>query len=144
MDTFTRDEFQALLLQAVERTRSLAGQDLAEPLPPDTLLVLGAFGQGHRASSVDEVLTYLYKDGTFPRVIVVGLWGIVDGQALVALLPSGHRYTNDRALTLNLPPAMGPFNCVGLMLRGTVWERPRPLTHQDLMQSAASWAQQRT
>jgi hypothetical protein len=139
METFTRDEFQALLLKAVECTRSRADRDLAEPLPPATLLVLDAFGQWHRASSVDEVLTYLYTDGTFPLVIVVGLWA-VDGQALVALLPSGDRYTNDRALTLNQPPAMGPFNCVGLMLRGTVWERPRPLTPQDLVESAASWA----
>jgi hypothetical protein len=107
-------------------------------------LVLGAFGQGHRASSVDEVLAYLYKDGTFPRVVVVGLWGIVDHQALVAILPSGHPYTNDRALTLEQPPEMGPFNCVGLMLRPSVWERPRPLTRQDLEDSAASWAQHRT
>jgi hypothetical protein len=143
METFTREEFRVLLLQAVERTRSLAEQDVVEPLPPDTLLVLSAFGQGRRALSVDEVLAYLYKDGTFPRVVVVGLWGVVDGRTLVAVLPSGHPYTHDRALTWNQPPEMGPFNCVGLMLRGAVWKRPRPLTRQDLEDSAASWAQQR-
>jgi len=134
METFTREEFRVLLLQAVERTRSLAEQDVVEPLPPDTLLVLSAFGQGRRALSVDEVL---------PRVVVVGLWGVVDGRTLVAVLPSGHPYTHDRALTWNQPPEMGPFNCVGLMLRGAVWKRPRPLTRQDLEDSAASWAQQR-
>ena len=143
METFTHDEFRVLLLQAVERTRRLAERDLAEPLPPDTLLVLSAFGQGRRTLAVDEVLAYLFRDGTFPRVVVVGLWGMVDGQALVALLPSGHPYTHDRALTWNQPPELGPFNCVGLMLRGTVWERPRPLTRQDLEDSAAAWAQQR-
>jgi hypothetical protein len=143
MEAFTREEFRVLLLQAVVRTRSLAERDLAEPLPPDSLLVLSAFGQGRRSLSVDEVLAYLFKEGTFPRIVVVGLWGIVDGHALVALLPSGHPYTHDRALTWNQPPEMGPFNCVGLMLRGAVWEQPRPLTRQDLEDAAAAWAQQR-
>lgn len=143
METFTREEFRVVLLQAVERIRGLAQQDLAEPLPSGTLLVLDAFGQGRRASSVDEVLAYLYKDATFPRLVVVGLRGIVDGQALVAILPSGHPFTNNRALTWKQPPAMGPFNCVGLMLRGSVWQRPRPLTRKDLEDAAASWGQQR-
>ncbi len=143
MKTFTHEEFRLLLLQAVERTRSLAERDLAEPLPQDTLLVLSAFGQGRRALPVDEVLAYLFKDSRFPRVVVVGLWGIVDGQALVALLPSGHPYIYDRALTWSQPPEMGPFNCVGLMLRPSVWKRPRPLARQDLEDAAASWAQQR-
>jgi len=144
METLTRDEFRTLLLRAVERARALAQADLAEPLPEDTLLVLVAFDQGHRASSVDEVLAYLYRDDAFPRVVVVGLRGLVDGKALVSLGPSGHGYVGDRALTWNFPPEMGPFNCVGLMLRGSVWQRPRPFTRQDLEDSAAPWARQRT
>jgi hypothetical protein len=144
METLTRDEFRTLLLRAVERTRTLAQADLAEPLPQDTLLVLDAFDQGHRASSVDEVLAYLYRDDAFPRVVVVGLRGLVDGKAVVSLGPSGHSYVRDRALTWNFPPGMGPFNCVGLMLRGSVWQRPRPFTRQDLEDSAAPWARQRT
>jgi hypothetical protein len=145
VETFTHEEFRVTLLQAVERTRDLAEQHVAEQLlPSGTLLVLDAFGQGRRASSVEEVLAYIYKDGTFPRVVVVGLRGIVDGQALVAICPSGHPFTDDRALTWNEPPEMGPFNCVGLMLRGLVWRRPRPLTREDLEESAAFWASRRT
>jgi hypothetical protein len=144
METLTRDEFRTLLLRAVERTRTLAQADLAEPLPEDIVLVLDAFDQGHRASSVDEVLAYLYRDDAFPRVVVVGLRGLVDGKALISLGPSGHRYVRDRALTWNFPRGMGPFNCVGLMLRGSVWQRPRPFTRRDLEDSTAPWARQRT
>jgi hypothetical protein len=144
MGTLTRDEFCTLLLRAVERTRALAQADLAEPLPQDTLLVLVAFDQGHRTSSVDEVLAHLYRGGAFPRVVVVGLRGLIDGKALVSLGPSGHSYVRDRALTWNFPPEMGPFNCVGLMLGDSVWQRPRPFTRQDLEDSAAPWARQRT
>lgn len=144
MQTLTHDAFRALLLEAVERTRTMAEGDLAEPLPTDTLLVLDAFGQGRRVLTVDEVLAYLYRDGAFPREVVVGLRGLFEGKALVTLGPSGHPYVRDRALTWNAPQEMGPFNCVGLMLRGFIWQRPRPFTRQDLADSAALWARLRT
>ncbi len=144
MATYTPNEFRALLLQAVEQTRAVAQREMAEPLPRDTLLVLDAFEQGHRASFVEEVLAWLYRDGAFPRVVVLGVRGIVDGTTLVAVIPSGHAYVHDRALMLNHPPEMGPFNCVGLMLRAEVWQRPRPLTRHDLEYAAAPWQAQRT
>ena len=144
VDTYTRDEVRALLLQAIEQTRVVAQREVAEPLPEATLLVLSAFGQGRHASSVEEILAQLYRDDSFPRVVVVGVRGIVDGKTLVGLGPSGHAYVRDRALTWNHPPALGPFNCVGLMLAGGVWERPRPLTRRDLEQACALWGDHRT
>jgi hypothetical protein len=144
VETYTANEFRSLLLQAVEQTRAVAQREVAEPLPPDTLLVLDAFEQGHRASSVDEVLAWLYRDGAFPRVVVMGVRGIVDDKALVAVIPSGHAYVRDRASTLNHPPEMGPFNCVGLMLSYQVWQRARPRTRHDLEEAAAQWQAYRT
>ncbi len=92
---------------------------------------------------MNEVFVYLCKDGTFTRIVVVRLRRIVGSHTLVAILPSGHHYADDRALTLNQLPEMRPFNCVGLMLRESVWQRPRLLTREDLEESAPSWSQQR-
>ena len=144
METYTRDAFRAVLLQAIERNRALAQHEVAEPLPAAHVFVLAAFEQGRRASSVEEILAWLYRDGAFPRVVVVSVRGIVDGKTLVSFTPSGHAYVRDRALTWNQPPELGPFNCVGLMLSDGVWHRPRPLAHRDLEDAAAWWRAQRT
>jgi hypothetical protein len=75
-------------------------------------------------SSVDEILARLYRDGTSPRVVVVGVLGIVDGKTPVGVAPSGHAYVRNRALTCNHPPELGPFSCVDPTLSGGVWQRP--------------------
>ena len=144
VETYTRDEFRALLLRAIEDTRSMAQVDVAEPLPVENLLVLEAFSQGLRESSVDEILTWLYRDGTFPRVVVMSVNGIVDGKTKVRIAPSGHAYVRDRALTWNEPPDLGPFHCVGLMLGRAIWQRPRPFSARDLEESTARWRALRT
>jgi hypothetical protein len=144
VETYSANEFRSLLLQAVEQTRAVAQREVAESLPPDTLFVLDAFAQGHRVSSVDEVFAWLYRDGAFPRLVVMGVRGIVEDKTLVAVIPSGHTYVRDRTLTLNHPPEMGPFNCVGLMPSYQVWQRARPLTRHDLEEAAAHWQAHRT
>lgn len=141
MESYTRDNFRRLLETAIERTIEAAQPFVADLLPPGRLLVLDAFQQGRRESTIDEILPYLYRDGAFPRVVVVGLRGIVDDKCLVAILPSGHAYVRDHTRTWNQPPEMGPFNCVGLMLRGhiSVWNMSQPVSLQDLKVSGALW-----
>ena len=139
VETYTRNEFRALLRKAIEQTRAVAQSEVTESLPKANVLVLDAFEQGHRASSVNEIPAWLYRDGTFPRVVVVGVRAIVDGKTLVGVAPSGHTYVRERALTWNHPPELGPFNCVGLTLSSGVWQRPRPLTLRDLADAAAQW-----
>lgn len=141
-DTYTRDEFRTLLQRAVGRSRSIAQSDIAEQLPEGEIIVVDAFGRGRQQSSMEEAVSYLYRDGTFPRVIVVGIRGVVDGKTLIVLAPSGHTYVSDRAATWNHPPEFGPFNCVGLMVHGAIWKRPHPLSLWDLEEAAAYWKEQ--
>lgn len=143
VDTYTRDEFRRLLLRAIAQTRAVAQREVAAPLPEANVLMLNAFEQGGHASTEEEVLTWLYQDGAFPRLVVVGVCGIVDDQVLVRLAPSGHGYVRDRAVAWNHPPELGPFQCVGLMLSHGVWDRPRPLSRRDLEDAAAGWPPQR-
>ena len=65
----------------------------------------------------------IYRDGTIPSV-VVGLRGIVDGNTLVGLGPSGHAYVRDCAVTENHLHEVGLFTCVGLMLTGSSGSGP--------------------
>jgi hypothetical protein len=116
VETYTRDELHALLFKAIDHTRSMAQADVAEALPTENLLVLDGFLHGLHESSVEDILNWLYRDGTFPRLVVVSVNGIVDGKTNVRIAPSGHHYVRDRALTWNEPPDPGPFHCGGLMM----------------------------
>src|SRR5262245_20824384 len=144
MTVLTREDFRSLLRDALVRTRELAQREVADPLPADSLLILDAFGRGRQESSCDEIVPYLYRDGTFPREVVVGVRGIVDGRTALVLAPTGHPYVDDLRRSLNQPPGMGPFNCVGLMVRAFVAARPRPLSRQDLEDAAALWRRVRS
>ncbi len=144
MITLTRAQFHEALLKARERSSELAEAELASSLPKEFVNVLDAFGQGRRASTEEEIANTLYKDGYFPRVVVVGIRGIVDGKTLVVFAPSGHKYVNDLSLTWDERSGLGPFNPVGLMVRGFVAKRPRPLTLKDLEESAEFWHQMRS
>jgi hypothetical protein len=108
----------------------LAQQQVADPLPKATRLELA--GNKNRGLSLEEVVSGLYRDGTFPRIVDVFVQGIADEQTLLYLRPSGHAWTEDLAQTWNQPAGRGPFKSLGLLLPASIARRPRPLSRQDL------------
>ena len=102
-------------------------------------LGLEAFGQQGKDLSLDEVLSFLYRDGTFPRIVDIAVRGIKDGRTFIWVRPSGHTYVSDFAQAWNTPVGMGPFKSIGLMLPGFIWQRSRPLSTQDLKEAGESW-----
>ena len=130
MSGLTREAFRLLLEQAIQQSMDLAQQQVSEPLPKALRLELA--GSHHRSLSLEEVISGLYRDGTFPRIVDVFVQGIADEQTLIFLRPSGHPATNDLALTWNQPAGMGPFKSQGLLLPVPIFQRPRPLSRQDL------------
>ena len=132
MSGLTREAFRLLLEQAIQWSMDLAQQEVADPLPPTTQLELALAGYSDRALSLEEVVSVLCRDGTFPRIVDVFVQGIADEQTLMYLRPSGHAWTDDLAQTWNQPAGMGPFKSLGLLLPASIASRSRPLSRQDL------------
>lgn len=132
MSGLTREAFRLLLQQAIHDSMNLAQQEVADPLPPTTQLELALAGYSDRTLSLEEVVSALYRDGAFPRIVDVFVQGIAGEQTLIFLRPSGHAPTNDLAQTWNQPAGMGPFKSLGLMLPTSIARRPRPLSREDL------------
>ncbi len=109
------------------------------PLPTQIYLGLEAFEQRGKELSLDEVMLFLYQDGTFPRIIDVAVRGIKNGSTFIWLRPSGHAYVSDFSQTWNTPVGMGPFKNIGLMLPYFIWQRSRPLSIQDLEEAGEKW-----
>lgn len=139
MPTVTKEALQQLLEQCMVITVEEVQKQIAEPLPTHLYVGLEAFGQQGKELSLDEVLSFLYRDGTFPRIIDVAVRGIRKGRTFIWIRPSGHIYVSDFAQTWNHPVGMGPFKNIGLMLPSAIWERPRPLSAQDLEEAGEKW-----
>jgi hypothetical protein len=137
--TVTKEVLRQLLETSISRAVNEAQREIDEPLPIDYYLVLEAFGQQGKELSLDEVLSFLFRNGTFPRIVDVAIRGIKDGRTLIWIRPSGHAYVGDFAQTWNAPVGMGPFKCIGLMLPQLIWQRPRPLSLQDLREAGENW-----
>ena len=132
MSTITKETLQQLMERCIALTVEEAQKHVAQPLPAPLTLGLEAFGQHRRELSGEEVLSFLYRDGTFPSIVDVAVRGIKHGCTFVWMRPSGHAYVSDFAHTWNYPAGMGPFKGCGLMLPSAIWERPRPFSLQDL------------
>ena len=130
MSGLTREAFRLLLEQAIQESLDLAQQQVADVLPKATRLELA--GNRNRGLSLEEVISGLYRDGTFPRIVDVFVQGTADEQTLIFLRSSGHAWTEDLAQTWNQPAGMGPFKSLGLLLPAAIAQRPRPLSRQDL------------
>lgn len=130
MRGLTCEAFRLLLEQAIQESMGLAQQQVADALPKTTQLELA--GNRNRGLSLEEVISGLYRDTTFPRIVDVFVQGIADEQTLIFLRPSGHAWTEDLAQTWNQPAGMGPFKSPGLLLPAAIAQRPRPLSRQDL------------
>ena len=131
--------FYQLFQSALNRSLELAQREVIDPLPEEMLLELAGFGQDGHESSPQHILSYLYQDGTFPRIVDIGVKGIVAGKTIVWIRPSGHSYTNDLSKTWNAPPDTGPFKSIGLILPVNIYNRPRPLSRNDLEEAAPLW-----
>lgn len=135
-DTLTRDAFRDLLALAVEQAVLRAQQEVNGPVPEGRRYKVLAFGQNRRALSLEEALDLLYADGSFPRIIDVTVCGVADDCTVIGLLPSGHSWVRDITETWNQPAGMGPFKPLGIMLPYRIYERPRPLSLDDLREAS--------
>jgi hypothetical protein len=139
MSTVTKEVLQQLLEKGIALAVGEAQKEIADPLPTQVYLGLGAFAQQGKELSLDEVLSFLYREGTFPRIVDLAVRGIKDGRTFIWIRPSGHAYVDDFAQTWNTPVGMGPFKSIGLMLPEFLWQRSRPLSTQDLKEAGEKW-----
>jgi hypothetical protein len=140
MSTVTEATLRQLLEKGIAAAIEEAQKEVADPLPVHRYLGLEAFGQRGKELSFDEVMSFLYRNGTFPKVVNICIRGIRDERAFVWIRPSGHAYVSDFSQTLNRPAGMGPFSSGGLLLPGTIWgKRPRPFSLQDLKEAGEIW-----
>src|SRR5258708_39628804 len=116
-----------------------AQQQVSEPLPTLLYVELEAFGQHGKELSLGEVIPFLFRDGTFPKVVDIAVRGIKDERTFIWIRPSGHEYVSDFSQTWNTPAGRGPFNSVGLMMPASIWERSRPFSPQDLKGAGGLW-----
>jgi hypothetical protein len=139
MPAVTEETIRQLLEQCITTAVEEARQQVSEPLPTQFYVGLEAFGQHRKELSLDEVIPFLYRDGTFPRVVDIAVRGIRDGRTFIWIRPSGHKYVNDFSQTWNTPVGMGPFKSVGLMLPTFIWRRSKPFSPQDLKEAGGKW-----
>ena len=139
MPIASKEAMRQLLEKCITMTVEEAQKEVSDPLPTQLYLGLEAFGQRGKESSFDEVLSFLYRNGTFPRVVDIAVRGIKDGRTFIWIRPSGHAHVSDFSQTWNTPAGMGPFKNIGLMLPSPIWERPRPLSARDLEEAGNRW-----
>lgn len=139
MPTVTEETIRQLLEQCIVVALKEAQQQVSESLP--TLLYVGleAFGQHGKELSLDKVTPFLYRDGTFPKVVDISVRGIKDERTFIWIRPSGHEYVSELSQTWNTPVGRGPFKSVGLMMPTLMWDRSRPFSLQDLKEAGEKW-----
>ena len=139
MSMVNEETIRQLLEQCIATTVKEVQQQVSEPLPTLLYMGLGAFGQHGKELSLDEIIPFLYRDGTFPRVVDIAVHGIKDERTFIWIRPSGHEYVNDFSQTWNRPPGMGPFNNIGLMMPYSIWKRSKPFSLEDLKEAWEKW-----
>jgi hypothetical protein len=139
MPMVTKEALRQLLERCIVLTVEEVQKQVVQPLPTFLYVGLEAFGQHGKELSLDEVMSFLYRDGTFPQIVDVAVRGIKSGRTFIWIRPSGHAYVDDFAQTWNNPAGMGPFKSIGLMLPSAIWGRPRPLSVQDLEKAGEKW-----
>ncbi len=70
MPAVTEETIRQLLEQCITTTVKEAQQQVSETLPTPLYVGLEAFGQHGKELSLDEVIPFLYRDGTFPIDVV--------------------------------------------------------------------------
>lgn len=67
MQTVTQEVFAGLFQQCIALALEETQKQVADPLPKELYLGLEAFGQRGKALSIEEVLTFLYRQGFSTR-----------------------------------------------------------------------------
>jgi hypothetical protein len=137
MPAITKEALQQLLEKCIATTVEEAQKQIADPLPTELYLGLEFLGQHGKELSVDEVMAFLYRDGTFPRGVDIAVRGVRDGRTFIWIRPSGHAYVSDFSQTWNTPTGMGPFKSIGLMLPFAAWKRSGPIPLQELKETGS-------
>ena len=135
----TEETLRQLLAQCIAATVEEAQKQVSEPLPTQLYVGLEAFGQHGKELSLGEVIPFLFREGTFPRVVDIAVRGIKEERLFIWIRPSGHVYVSDFSHTWHIPVGMGPFKSVGLMLPTAIWNRSRPFSIQDLKEAGEKW-----
>lgn len=139
MASLTQEAFEHLLVQAAYISIDVAQAQVVGALPQKIRWELLGFERSGKESSLDEIVAILYRNGAFPVIVDVFVAGVLDAFTLIRLVVSGHELVDDIAKTWNTPVGMGPFKSLGLMLPNPIWQRPRPLSLDDLREAAAGW-----
>lgn len=132
MDTAAYETFRRLLEKGIAYTIEDAQKNVSDPLPKQLHIELMNFGQKGKELSLDEVMSFIYQDGIFPRIVDIAVRGIKDDKTLIWLRASDHTYVSNLDETWNTPKGLGPFKSLGLMLPNAIWLRSRPLSSKDL------------
>src|SRR5258708_39697087 len=109
MPAVTEETIRQLLEQCITTTVKEAQQQVSETLPTPLYVGLEAFGQHGKELSLDEVIPFLYRDGTFPKVVDIAVRGIKDERTFIWIRPSGHEYVSDFSQTWNTLAARRTF-----------------------------------
>ena len=139
MSAVTKEALQQLFEHCITMVVEDVQKHVSAPLPTRISLGLEAFGQRGKVLSLDEVMHFLYQDGTFPRIVDVAVRGIKQEATLIWLRPSEHAYVSDFSQTWNTPVGMGPFKKCGLILPYSLSQRSMPLSVQDLEEAGEKW-----
>lgn len=76
MPAITKEALQQLLEKCIATTIEEVQKQISDPLPVRLYLGLEAFGQRGKELSLEEVMSFLYQDGTFPRCVDIAVRGI--------------------------------------------------------------------
>jgi hypothetical protein len=136
MSIITKEALKQLLEKCITTAMYEVQEGISDPLPAQLYLGLEAFGQQGKELSLDEVLSFLYRDGTFPRIVDIAVRGIRDGRTFIWIRPSGHAYVSDFAQTWNTPVGMGPFKSI---ISGFLWKPAELLSTQKLKEAGERW-----
>ncbi len=136
MQTVTKEAFAELFQQCIAMALEETQKQVADPLPKELYLGLEAFGQHGKALSMEEVLSLLYRDGTFPRIVDIAVRGIREERTFIWIRPSGHAYVKDFTQTWNTPVGMGPFKRI---VSGFLWQRSGLVSTQELKEEGEKW-----
>lgn len=139
MASLTQEEFVYLLVTAAQMSITVAQEQVVGAIPQEIRWELLGFGRSGKESSLEEIVAILYRNEQFPVVVDVFVAGVLDASTIIRLKVSGHDFVDDTAKTWNMPAGMGPFKSLGLMLPYHIWQRPRPLSLNDLREAAEGW-----
>jgi hypothetical protein len=128
-----KEFFYEMFEKCVNTTMVNVQQEVVDLLPKQLIYHLPAFGQNKKKLLPNELIDFIYKDGSFPRIVDIAIRGIDDNHTLIWVRPSGHAFVHDFSQTWNTPTGMGPFKSIGLMLPNGIWKRPKPYSLQDLI-----------